>query len=170
VDKETYQGVTYDLTRNMFTFAIQPTGAFRLALDGQVGDDIDVANARPATLVRLAPSLEWKVGKPLNVQVSHTFERLSVDGGRLLHRQPHPAQGRLSLQRPHLRPRDSAVHGRRAERGAVRGTRLLVHAAAVFAVPVLLQVQSQDRAAPRLSDNSAPSRATRWRRPTARSS
>jgi len=67
----------------MFDFAIQPTGAFRVGLDGQVGDDIDVANAQPASLVRLAPFLEWKVGKPLNLQVSHTYERLSVDGGRL---------------------------------------------------------------------------------------
>jgi hypothetical protein len=67
----------------MFDFAMQPTGSMRLAMSGQVGDDIDVANARPAQLIRLGPSLEWKVGKPLNLQVSHAFERLSVTRGRL---------------------------------------------------------------------------------------
>ncbi|MBE3135021.1 MAG: hypothetical protein IMZ55_16255 [Acidobacteria bacterium] len=79
----TYQGVTYNLTRNMFDCAIQPGGTMRLGLSGQVGDEIDVANARPASLVRLGPSLEWKLGAPLNLHVNHTLERLSVAGGKL---------------------------------------------------------------------------------------
>ena len=83
LDKETYEGVTYSLRRHMFNFAIQPAGAIRLGIDGQVGDDIDFANAQPASLVRLAPFLEWKIRKPLNLQVSHAYERLAVEEGRL---------------------------------------------------------------------------------------
>ena len=148
LDKETYQGVTYNLTRHMFDFAIQPTGAFRLGVDGQVGDDIDVANARPASLVRrgaVRSSGRW--GTPLNLQLSHTFERLSVEGGRLYtanltqlraiyHFNVHTFV-RAILQYTDVARNPDLYHVARD----------LIHEAPVLAVPVLLQAQSPDRAA-----------------------
>jgi len=83
-DKERFAGLTYDrVTRGKMTFSLKPGSALSLALDLQAGDAIDFANAQPARRVAVGPSIEYKVSSPLNIQFSHSLERLSVARGRL---------------------------------------------------------------------------------------
>jgi hypothetical protein len=63
---------------------VRPTGALYLRLSGSAGSTIDFANTRPADKIELTPSVTWSVGKHLQLGLDHTFQRLDVDGGRLL--------------------------------------------------------------------------------------
>jgi hypothetical protein len=83
VEKEFFEGVTYDKVGGVGLFQVKPSGALALGLTAFAGDAVDYTGNRPADSVMLNPTLEWKVGKPLNLQLNHTFERLTVDGGRL---------------------------------------------------------------------------------------
>jgi hypothetical protein len=82
-DQTYVTGVTHDLTVARFTVSLKPSGALNLQLTGRAGGAVDFTNNRPATTVRLAPSVEWKIGAPVNVQFSHDFERLTETGGWL---------------------------------------------------------------------------------------
>jgi hypothetical protein len=62
---------------------LQPTGTLALEVYGQVGDEIDYANVRPARQQRLEPSLSWNLGRHLRTELSHAWQRLDVDAGRL---------------------------------------------------------------------------------------
>jgi hypothetical protein len=63
--------------------SIKPSGALALLVSGQFGDAVDYANNRPAAMTSLGPAIEWKVGAPLNLQLTHSYERLSVPAGWL---------------------------------------------------------------------------------------
>ena len=82
-DQTHFSGATYDLTVTRFTFSLKPSGALNLSVTGRAGDAVDFNNNRSATTVRLGPAVEWKIGPPINVQLSHDFERLTEAGGRL---------------------------------------------------------------------------------------
>ena len=82
-DKELYGGVMYDETWARVNASIKPSGAFALQLNTRFGDAVDYTNNQPATMVGLAPGIEWKVGAPLNLQLNHSYERLSVPAGWL---------------------------------------------------------------------------------------
>ncbi|HEX2081121.1 MAG TPA: hypothetical protein VHG08_25690 [Longimicrobium sp.] len=55
--------------------------SFRLA--GRAGDDVDHANARRATLLSLQPSVEARIGRHLNLSLSHSMRRLSRGGDEI---------------------------------------------------------------------------------------
>ncbi len=82
-DKERFAGVTYDLTRAKVNFTLKPGAQTSIGLTGQAGDAIDYVNGRPARILALGPTLEYKVGAPLNLQFSDNLERLTVAPGRL---------------------------------------------------------------------------------------
>ncbi len=56
-----------------------------MGLAGAIGEDVDFTNVREADLLRVAPSLTWRAGRRLDVNLSHAFERLSLDGDRIFH-------------------------------------------------------------------------------------
>ncbi len=62
----------------------QPTGAMKLDLTTRVGETIDFANNRPADELRLIPAVELKLGRHLNTRLSHSYQRLDVEGGQEL--------------------------------------------------------------------------------------
>lgn len=80
---EHFLGKTYDNLRYSFDFSIRPSGHFALQLDARFGEVIDFANRRQADQFVLAPRVEFSVGRRLTGSVSHTFQRLDVDRGRL---------------------------------------------------------------------------------------
>ncbi len=82
-ETEVFGGVTYEKTIGRAIFQMRPSGALSFGLNAAVGDAVDFTENRPADRIALGPTLEWKVGKPLNLQFNHTFERLTVDAGRL---------------------------------------------------------------------------------------
>jgi hypothetical protein len=62
----------------------QPTGWVKLDLTTRVGETIDFANNRPADELRLIPAVELKLGSHLNTRLSHSYQRLEVEGGQEL--------------------------------------------------------------------------------------
>ncbi|HEV8631316.1 MAG TPA: DUF5916 domain-containing protein [Thermoanaerobaculia bacterium] len=62
----------------------QPTGVVKLDLTARRGETIDFDNNRPADEVRLLPAVELKLGSHLNTQLSHSYHRLDVLGGKQL--------------------------------------------------------------------------------------
>jgi hypothetical protein len=81
--KTFFSGVTYDMNQHTFFGEIKPIGSLDFKLTGQLGDSIDIQNARPATIVLLNPILEVKAGSHVDLNFNHTIQQLDVTGGRL---------------------------------------------------------------------------------------
>jgi len=79
----TYSGRRFDQTRLHFMVRTRPSASVFVRLFGAVGDEVDHANVRPGKVLRLAPRAELRLGRRLRLDLSHTFERLDVEGGRL---------------------------------------------------------------------------------------
>ncbi len=79
-DKEFFNEVTYNLNSLQFVSEIKPTGAIWLHLLGRIGDSIDYVNSRSADYLYLRPSVEFRLGRHLNVNLRHDLERLSLKG------------------------------------------------------------------------------------------
>lgn len=81
--KEKYNGIEFDNRALRFDFGLRPSGALFLYFNGAFGDRIDYANTRLGKRILLSPYVEYKLGRHLVLGIDHTFERLSVDPGRL---------------------------------------------------------------------------------------
>lgn len=81
--KEKYGEVTYDISRFHVRFAIKPIGGIHFNIFSRVGDSIDYSNSRLAKSLLIIPALEWGIGKHLNLNINHTFERLSLTGKKI---------------------------------------------------------------------------------------
>jgi len=81
--RQTFNGVDYDDRYVNVDFGVRPSGWFFFFIDATYGDRIDYANARPGTRLRLDPRVELRPGRHLRLDLSHAFERLTVDAGRL---------------------------------------------------------------------------------------
>lgn len=62
---------------------VTPSGALEFRFRGAIGEDIDFSNARKADLLRLSPNLTWRLGRHINLNFEHDFERLSHQGQRI---------------------------------------------------------------------------------------
>ncbi len=78
-----YAGTTYKNLRHNFGMGLRPSGTVTFTMDGSLGGTVDYANARQATQVRLGPSLELKLGRSLSAAISHSYQKLNVEVGRL---------------------------------------------------------------------------------------
>ncbi len=83
-EKEYFSGVLYEgMNSALLSFGMQPSGGVGFHIFGLGGDAIDYANNRPAEQLLIEPEIEVKLGRHVNLQLEHTFQRLDVDGGRL---------------------------------------------------------------------------------------
>ncbi len=82
-NKEYFNGTTFDLNQAFFHFEIQPAGSAKLKIDGLVGDEIDSFNTQKGDLINLRPGVELKLGRHINLNLSHSYQRLDVEGGTL---------------------------------------------------------------------------------------
>lgn len=82
--EQTWNGVSFDQRFYYAEFEIRPTGALFFHIGASFGDAIDFANTRPADEIEITPSLTWNVGRHLQLGLDHVFQRLDVEGGRLL--------------------------------------------------------------------------------------
>jgi hypothetical protein len=73
----------FDQTLGWFYTHFTPIGSLKLELDVNYGDDIDFANDRPATITMLNPGIEWKLTESLVLDISHRYQTLDIDDGRL---------------------------------------------------------------------------------------
>lgn len=83
-DVVVFEGVRYEYFRPNFFFTVKPGGNVSLGVTARVGGGVDYTNAREATSVlQVGPQLEYRPIRQLNLNFSHTLDRLSVPGGRL---------------------------------------------------------------------------------------
>jgi hypothetical protein len=80
---ETYNGIEFDSRYLELDFSVQGSGRLEFAVEAAVGERIDYANTRQGHGIRLEPYVGLKIGRHLAFNLGHSFERLSVDGGRL---------------------------------------------------------------------------------------
>ncbi len=74
------EGETFHLVGGGFGSEIRPTGSATLSLGGSIGEGVDYANARKGVLFTLRPAAELKLGRKLNIQARHAFQRLQHGG------------------------------------------------------------------------------------------
>jgi hypothetical protein len=82
-DRERLGDLDHELTRGRITIQTQPWGSGRLALVGRVGEELDVANNRTAANLGLSPSVQLYLGRRLNLNFQHDYQRLSAEGDRV---------------------------------------------------------------------------------------
>ncbi len=82
-NKEYFNGTTFDLNQLTFRFDVQPAGSMKLGFEGDLGDDIDSFNTQKGELFNLRPRVELKLGRHVNLNLSHSFQRLDVEEGTL---------------------------------------------------------------------------------------
>lgn len=83
VQKEFFNGVIYDKNQLEGLLIMKPFGGFSYSIYASVGDSIDYSNSRLARSLFLNPTVEFGIGKHLNININHIFERLSLDGNRI---------------------------------------------------------------------------------------
>jgi len=83
IQKEFFNGITYDKNFLGFYLEMKPMGGLTYNIYTQYGDSIDYSNSRLARSLLLMPGIEFGIGRHLNVNISHIFERLSLEGEKI---------------------------------------------------------------------------------------
>jgi len=81
--REAYGSLEFEQNRIFFESSIRPTADLFAGFLGRIGDHIDYANTRPGRVIHLNPYISYRLGLHLSLSLANTFERLSVDAGRL---------------------------------------------------------------------------------------
>jgi hypothetical protein len=82
LNREFYNGVTYDVSDVNLALGLKPAGGMSFNLESIVGKAIDYNNNRPAETLQIGPYMELGLGKHVNLTVYHGFERLESSGLR----------------------------------------------------------------------------------------
>jgi hypothetical protein len=83
VQKEWYNGITYDKNRFQVNAEIRPKGGMRCNLFALIGDSIDYDNSRLAHAFIIQPAIDFFLSKRLNINLNHTFQQLSLQGEKI---------------------------------------------------------------------------------------
>jgi hypothetical protein len=78
-----YGGEDFYLKGLHYTAGLYPSGDMSFYLNGIFREAIDFANVRDGRRIMFNPVIEYKLGRHVSVDLSHTFERFNVDEGRL---------------------------------------------------------------------------------------
>jgi len=78
-----FSGQEFDLWNAGASFNMQATADISLGLSAEIGDSIDFTNVQPAEETQLRPFIRYHLGRHLNLQYTHIFSALDVEGGRL---------------------------------------------------------------------------------------
>jgi len=81
--REAFNGREFDLTHLEVSYISRPTSNTAIGFVARLGDRIDYANTRPGKRLNLNPVFSLGLGPSLRVTIDHTFERMTVDAGRL---------------------------------------------------------------------------------------
>jgi len=76
-----WNGVVFNEAVNRVFGQFTPVSGLSLSLFARHGDKVDFANTRLATITTYQPEITANIGKSLQIQVNHSYERLSRDGG-----------------------------------------------------------------------------------------
>lgn len=80
-NRKFYNGEMFDLVDLRLVSELRPSGSVSFRLTGRVGDEIDIVNARDADVVELAPGMDVRLGRHLNLSLNHTLQRLYTPAG-----------------------------------------------------------------------------------------
>lgn len=83
IQKEFFNGMTYDMNRLAFSLVMKPTMGLHYNIYTRFGDSIDYSNSRLAKSKLLMPNLELSIGKHLNLNISYIFEHLSLKSEKI---------------------------------------------------------------------------------------
>jgi hypothetical protein len=78
-----YNGRNFDVRFYDIQSGISPTGRLTLGLRAVLGETVDYAHTRTADRIRLQPTASVKLGRHFQASLSHIYEKLEVDPGRL---------------------------------------------------------------------------------------
>lgn len=81
--KELYSDVLYSLNRGYCYFEIKPAGGLWFNIFGEYGENIDYQNARGANTMLLMPFAELSLGRHVNINLMHSFQRLDLKGDEI---------------------------------------------------------------------------------------
>lgn len=81
--KRIYRSVSFSQVYNFAYFSIRPSGFLNAGIWAGYGDEIDYENVRAGKELAFEPDITLKCGKHINLNVSHSFSRLNVEGKRL---------------------------------------------------------------------------------------
>jgi hypothetical protein len=83
LQKEWYNGVTYDKTVFSAYAETRPMGGLTVTLYTAFGDAVDYSNFRLADSFIIQPTVNYSPGKHLNLSLNHTLQRLSLEGEKI---------------------------------------------------------------------------------------
>jgi hypothetical protein len=75
-----FLGVNHDLVDGNVGFQIRPSGGLVFGAHASLGDQVDFANNRRAFGLAVQPSAQLSIGRPITLNLSHVYQRLSFDG------------------------------------------------------------------------------------------
>jgi len=78
-----YNGKEFDIQWMQGSVGLRPSAPLFLHLYCRYGDQIDYANTQLGTRMQFVPSAQLNLGLHLKMELSHTYEQLDVDAGRL---------------------------------------------------------------------------------------
>jgi hypothetical protein len=81
--REFYFSEYYDLDQVLLYAEMKPIGGLRFNVVAQYGDAIDYSNARQAIGLNLLPFVEFSLGRHINVNLQHAFQRLTLEGDEI---------------------------------------------------------------------------------------
>jgi hypothetical protein len=83
-NRKYFAGQYFELYDARPSFEIRPNGRVKLSVAGRFGEDIDFANARKANLFEIAPGVELRLGRRVELGLDHAVRRLSTQDGDTL--------------------------------------------------------------------------------------
>jgi len=81
--REVYNGATFDLNRFYLHHCMNPIGNLHVGCTVAWGDNIDYANTRLGKRFNISSNILYDIGLHLQLNLSHTFERMWVNAQRL---------------------------------------------------------------------------------------
>lgn len=81
--REFYFSEYYDLDQIVLFTEMKPIGGLRINAVVQYGDTIDYSNARQAVGLNLLPFVEFSLGRHININLQHAFQRLALEGDKI---------------------------------------------------------------------------------------
>jgi hypothetical protein len=82
LNREYYNGVTYDVSDVVLVLSMKPAGGMSFGLESTMGKAIDYNNSRPGETLQIGPYMELGLGKHINLTAYHSFEGLESKGLR----------------------------------------------------------------------------------------
>ncbi len=81
--RELYNEEMFETVQPDIYMEMKPMGGLRISWYSRFGDSIDYTNTRLAASTLLNPGVEFAIGKHININLSHIYERMSLEGNKI---------------------------------------------------------------------------------------